>query len=327
MDQSDQNNNVVETQTIDTNHNIKAPPKKRRGAFFVTLFLVFLIALSISFCYFHHRIKQHRQKLLNDVMSLQNKLAQQQLVIDAMQKNTLRLLPAAEMNFLLAERVYDRIASANILLLMKSDVAAALQQLLVANNLIANNVTFMPLKTILATDIANLQQAAAANANAEDIFVRLSDLSKSLIKLQQVAVPIKEVTREPIKNDYAKYPAWKRIFLAAKASVQNVVKIDDQSAAPFLPPKQLTNLIVNLQAEIIQAQWALMRGQNDFYRASLQNVATSLNSFFPQGNPIVLEAAKNLNELINIKLAKNLTINASLEAAQKILLNLDKLQK
>lgn len=293
----------------------QSPPKKRKfGVILLVIFLFFalLVAVMTGGIYVvrnHAAMNAVQQKqiieLQREVYALQNAGKKQQELLKDTQGKIQRWASSAEASVSLLQRVYDLVKFANDLLVMGNNNDEALRLLNIANNLITNDVKFTALKLALAKDIASLQQIPKIDRGS--LLTNLEKLKAKIALLRPPSVDDSSVA-QVFSIETTNYPLWKRILLAAQRSLQNAIKIDKQQTAPFLPPKQLATLLLNLQAEITQAEWAVMNKQDELYKASLCSSINWLNSYFPQSYPAVKEVLQELRGLGGISIPANFNV-------------------
>ncbi|MEO6699814.1 MAG: uroporphyrinogen-III C-methyltransferase [Paraperlucidibaca sp.] len=260
------------------------------GFKFVLLFLTLLtIASSIMAWHSEREHKRARSSLLTADISLTRvsaeleaislreslrdiQLKQQQVAIDSLLADG----PALRQRWLI-DRIDAAVTVAEQALILRQDAPAARRALAAADALLNEQrvESLEPLRRALEQDISTLSAIEPVDASA--LYLRLSALQVSSDRLAVAAhqslpaTPTKAPSTSSAMTDL-----WQQGLSKFRELI--VVRHHDEPMAPVLDDTRLSLLRSQLDAQIMQAQVALLRGDSVLYRAALESVSRRIQS-------------------------------------------------
>ena len=196
-----------------------------------------------------------------------------------------------------------------------TDASAILQRL--------NLAGLLPLRRQLTRDIEALR--AVAGINREDIYVQLEALIERTSNLPLLEPPKPaESSASPDVVDGSDVGWLERLSASAKRALQSFdgylrIRQHDQPIKPLLGPDQEQFVRHNLRMRLVQAQLALLRGEQSIYRAGLEASLAMLASHFPAGDQRA-EFERQLLALAERPIVERLpVIQGSLDALERYL--------
>lgn len=187
-------------------------------------------------------------------------------------------------DWLLAEAEY-LIRLANQRLLVGKEIVGASDLLEAADDILnqLDDAALYPVRQALVEEIAALN--ATEHSNIEGLYFQLAALAKQVAQLRWLKPPSWSASHTPTKenNDDHRTIAtgWRASLQSAWRKLQQAVRIQhhDSLYQPDLSPVYTHALQQSLQLLFIQAQTALLLGNQALYDASLSNIAKQLQPY------------------------------------------------
>jgi len=276
---------------------------------------IILVALFAVYLWFNAR------SLERHVWHLRNQAAQQQHLLDATQV-TLQNLTQPEVKRMraLVEAEY-LVKLANLNLEFERSTPLVINLLKTADQQLAvlGDPTLIHVRQALTNDISALE--AAPKLDISGLILKINAISQQIPQL-----PVLPSKTKSIPANAAAAPiepsAWKRSLNAVGHALSNVVVVRhlDQPIEPLLPPQEQVYLILNIQLQLSQAQWAVLHQQPEIYQQSLQQADSWIKQYFLQKETITQSVLQQLAELQNTNVKPVLpNISNSLNAIQAAL--------
>lgn len=132
------------------------------------------------------------------------------------------------------------------------------------------------------------------------LYLRLAALHDQVANLTALPVPVfdpNEVTpEEEFEDRLARRTRGERLLMR----LERYVRVDFQRGkviTPLLDEAEMQRIRRTLQLTLEQAQWAVLRGEGDIYRDSLERAGAMLEQFFEVDNPQVQAMGNRLGQL------------------------------
>lgn len=307
--------------------------------FLILLIIVGMIVASFAYC----RLFRFDKELRVAVTSLETQLADSQKQITDLQNNSAAVQQAMQQTMdelknvnktvtdLVATQHNNKaewtVAEAHYLVKLANDnlqfagnVPLAITLLQMADQQIHDlaDPSRDPIRKALAGDIANLQ--STPQVDVAGIYLRLSALNEQLDKLP---LPNKQ-TNTSQSNAQASSDQnevwWQRGLQTTWQSLRQlvVVRYNKSGNVPFMTPDQEAFLFQNVHAMLEHAMWALLHGQADIYRTSLEQTSVWVKQYFVTDSTVTQAVLTELDALqkLNVHLSVPKITN-SLQAFQE----------
>jgi uroporphyrin-3 C-methyltransferase len=357
-EQNKEEANVVPEPVVAAASAPVAPPKRAGGGLAWLALLLALAALGLSGWMYQQAVQkdaavesrlqgirnnnessskrlqqQVERSLMEREVKTENQLAQYQQAqrqqLDSMQsalqnqrQRILELSSTDRSDWSLAEAEYlTRLAHQR--LLMASDVKSALALLSSVDSMVRelDSADLYPLRSALAADMAALR--AVPEFDLEGSWLRIQALaggidSLLLFKLPQITVA---ASTQTVDEDWQARLETGLLAAAAKLSSYVVIKRRESPYEPLMDPQWEKLVRQNLHMLLEQAQTALLAGNEELYRQSLQSARRWVNEFFSLDESGVAALDAELEALMNLDVRREYPpITASL-AAIKLAVN------
>lgn len=132
------------------------------------------------------------------------------------------------------------------------------------------------------------------------IYLKLSALHDQVAELTALPVPVfdpDEVTpEEEFEDRLSRRTRGERMLMR----LERYVRVDFQRGkviAPLLDEAEMQRVQRTLQLTLEQAQWAVLRGEGEVYRISMERAGSILEQFFEMDNPQVQAMRSRLDQL------------------------------
>lgn len=198
-------------------------------------------------------------------------LKQQQIAIESLLADG----PALRQRWLI-DRIDAAVTVAEQAIVLRQDAPAARRALAAAATLLSERrvENLEPLRRALQQDISTLSAIEPVDAGA--LYLRLTAVQESIEKLTVAAHQAQAAAQQaksPVASsaDSAMSNLWQQGLAKFRELV--VLRHYDEPVAPMLDDARLSVLRSQLDAQILQAQVALLRGDSVLYRAALESVS------------------------------------------------------
>ncbi len=165
----------------------------------------------------------------------------------------------------------------------------------------------LPVRKALAEDIDALQKVPMPDVTG--LALRLGALIRDVDHLKLLRVR-EEQKEKPDKAGEAKTPVqdWREMPAALWREMQKLIVIrhHEGPVRPLLTPEQHFFLVQNLKLQLEQARLALLQGNADLWRDSLDTARQWLEAWFDQADPATAHLEGALRELAGIDIAPEL---------------------
>ncbi len=302
-----------EDQNITTDQVI--PPKKTsKRMLFKTLIFLIVIAM-IGYVVYYKFIdamfessvqeEQKMQHIQTAVTGLENMTQAQQKTLQTLTedfnqvKQNMAANPLPNKDMWLAEEVRYLVKLADINLAFRQSVSQALILLKLADQNI-RNVTdpgFVELRKALAADIMDLQSVQEVDTTG--IYMHLLALNNKIDQLPLMNKPMMVSEQKQTTIPSENLPWWRKGLNQSLESLRKlvVVRYNSSDKIPLVPPDQQAYLYQNWHITLLHAMTALMQGNSDIYRSSLQQTITWINEYAMPDTPVVNAFLAELSQL------------------------------
>ena len=174
----------------------------------------------------------------------------------------------------------------------------------------------MTIRKAIASDLAELKNVTLPDVSS--LYLQMSQLIAQVPELplmsQSVSVPSAEALQDQEKTG----SWWKRALASVKLAFQHLVVVRKNNLTqPFIAPDQKVVLYQNLQAQLQQAQWALVHQMPVIYQASLNQASVWMKQYVLQESPKTQHMMSELVRLQQINLQPSIPVlTNSLQAFQ-----------
>lgn len=276
---------------------------------------------------YRKQIKELRTSLLQ---TLSNQSQQQRQAITKLQININQVL---EKHYNIEKlRALSRTAYllylANLHLTIGHDIKKSVSLLQQAAQLLEklDDHSLFTLKNALTQDIAKLE--AIPQLDIYSIIIRLDTLTQ---QIQQLSIEPKQFISQQNdtptkldKIDAEKMPWYKKVLYSLRSLIKDlfIIRRTQQPVTPLFSPQQQVFLRENIQAKILQAEWAVLNQNPKLYQASLKLAAQWVQQL-SQTTPQITDILKKINDLRDINIKPTLpNLSSSLNALDQSVNNL-----
>jgi uroporphyrin-III C-methyltransferase len=278
---------------------------------------IMLTAVLIAFIWL-----THHKPMLHNTPKLETQIANQQTLINKLQTelDDLRHIKIANnLNWELLEVTY-LIKQADLALNTDGDIKKAMSLLSLAKEYTLN-LDNTPLYHALEKDIATLQTVPIYDT--ENIVFRLAAINQQIMNLAPIPakININNQTKQPTTNTTISiiYPKWKQMLHNAAMALKELVVIRHQNIEPLLEPQQLLTVRINIQSQILAAEWAVIHKDAKLYKNALEQAINWLQQYFALNTAATNNIIKNLTSLKVVDIAPVIpNINNSLNALHNL---------
>jgi len=237
---------------------------------------------------------QAQQKTLESLTNVSNQLKQS---VAASEQN-----PSRNKDIGLAEEVRYLVKLADVNLQFKQNVASALALLKLADQDIRNitNPAFVEVRKALAADIMDLQSVQQVDKTG--IYMHLLALNNKLESLPLMNKPSAESNGSEMKQ--MSIPSenlswWRQGLNKSWESLRSlvVVRYNTSNKMPLVTPDQQAYIYQNWHLALTQTMTALVQDESEIYRASLQQLISSINEYAMPDTPVVNAFLAELSQL------------------------------
>jgi len=204
------------------------------------------------------------------------------------------------------------IQMANVTLVVSEDHKTALNILMLAKQY-AVDPRFTTLNQAITKDISALQ--AITKIDTADLITRLDLINQQITNLSLLPNTLTEQTA--LKKLEAKpiAPYWKTILINIKEALKELVIVRYNAAEPLPATEQLVVARLNLQAKVLQAEWAVLHHNNKLYQSCLIQISELLTHNFALNPKAIQPILNSIKALTSINLpSSNLAVTYSLQA-------------
>lgn len=172
----------------------------------------------------------------------------------------------------LAAEVRYLVKLADVNLQFRNSISQAIALLKLADQEIRDvtDPKFEEARKALAADIVDLQSSPQVDTTG--IYMRLLALNGKVDQLPLMNKPTVTSTQNPVPHAEEEQVWWRKGLKQTWESLRTivVVRYNQSGKVPLIPPDQQVYLYQNWHAVLLHAMSALMQGQSDIYRSSLQ---------------------------------------------------------
>lgn len=178
-----------------------------------------------------------------------------------------------------------------------------------------SNPKLVQVRMALANDITHLQGIPVVDMDG--IYARLTALQKEINQLPLINQPVANELALPATD--ANLPWWKRGLQNTWGTLQKlvVVRYNDANSLPLLPEQRII-LYQNCHAEIAEAIWALLHGEQDIYLSSLEQFETWVKTYFVKDAPLTQAVLMQIADLQKTEIRPATPTITALEAIQAV---------
>ena len=260
-----------------------------------------------------------RQEQLLDSERL--KMQQREAELRASVADVHRRVGASGTQWLVAEAEYlMRVANQRLALARDTDTARSALELADQRLRDTKDPGWNPVRDQLAREIAALD--AAKVPDAAGLSARLHALAEQVPQMRLANATLGGTERTPHGPQEAtprQERNWDTLLDDLWAGFKETVRIrrNDKPVAAMLAPEQQYFLYENLRLHLESARLAVVRADRELYRDSLNTVASWINSYFDNTDPLNRATKKSVNELLSIDVRPPLPeISQSLRSLQ-----------
>lgn len=177
---------------------------------------------------------------------------------------------------------------------------------------------WIEVRQALAKDIATLE--STPQIDVDGIYAKLAAVGSEIPQLPLINQPTPaQSANGSALQDQAQSTWWKRGLDNTWASLQKlvVVRYNEKGTLPILLPEQKSILYQNLYAQIAQAMWALLHGQQDIYLTSLAQFETWVKQYFVSNDAMTIAVLTQVSHLQNMAVRQAAPKIMALEIFQK----------
>jgi uroporphyrin-III C-methyltransferase len=159
---------------------------------------------------------------------------------------------------------------------------------------------FQEARKALAIDIADLQSVPQVDVTG--LYLRLSALNGKIDQLPLINQPAAAQSNNLAIKQGTNQPWWQRGLKASWQSLRQlvVVRYNQGGKFPLIPPDQQAYFYQNVHSVILQAMWALLHGQPEIYRNSLNQAIMAIKEYCVSDSSITHSILVELTELEKI---------------------------
>lgn len=231
-------------------------------------------------------LSQKTHDLQQTITTQNQKLSLQQSMLE--QNSHLQLNSAA------LYEVKTLIASAEQQLQFNKNIPLTIQLLVAADQRLQDSTSEnLPLRTAIATDLANLRRIEVIDITGE--YLKLAAIEP---KLEQLALPPSSNPPMPTKG-LATHSSWQSALQALQQMV--IIRYHPLNTIPFVLPETKYYLIQNLHTQLQTALWALLHQQDAIYHRALTQAEIWIKKYF-LADAYATMILKTLNRAQQLKL-------------------------
>jgi uroporphyrin-3 C-methyltransferase len=248
----------------------------------------------------------------DDIVSKQQLQSLKTEVVDA-QSQLVKLKQSSD--WALAEANYLTFM-ANMRIKSANDVQTALVQLTAADDRLreVGNPGLDWVRATLAKDIARLK--SMPQVNRQMLWEQIEALSNSFYQLHFKRLDEALKQQDDVKID-GNLPAWRQALLRSWAELKGLIKVSkqEQNSVPLaLSIQEQSQIMRTMQLLGMQAQWALLEGQDKIYQGSLKALHGWLEKYF-ENTEIQKNMLAQIQELESQQIALAIPdVDASIQA-------------
>ncbi len=252
--------------------------------------------------------EQKIQSIQTTVAGLANTTETQQKSVQALIDEINQLKQKAEQSASpnkdkwLAAEVRYLVRLADINLQFRQNVPQALTLLKLADQDIRDVIdpSFEELRKALAADIVDLQSVAPVDRTG--IYMRLLALNSKVDQLPLMNKPAVAAESAQPRASTEELSWWRKGLQKSMDSLHSlvIVRYNASGKLPLVPPDQQAYLYQNWHTVLLHAMTALMQGETDIYRSSLQQAMVWVKEYSMTDTPIAKTFIEELNQLQSI---------------------------
>lgn len=256
---------------------------------------------------------QIQQKTLQTVTEDFNQLKQN--IINSEQN------PSNNKNRWQAEEVRYLVRLADINLQFRQNISSALALLKLADQDIRDvtDSRFVEVRKALAADIIELQSIKEVDTTG--IYMHLLALNNKVQQLPLMNKPGFSTEQNKTTTSEENLSWWRKGLNQSLESLRKlvIVRYNASDKTPLVPPDQQAYLYQNWHLALSHAMTALLQGESEIYRSSLQQVITWVNEYAMPDTPVVNAFLAELSQLQAIDIHPTTPkISRSLQAVEAL---------
>ncbi len=229
--------------------------------------------------------------------------------------------PSRNKNIWQAEEVRYAVRLANVNLQFRQHISSALALLKLADQDIRDmtDSSFAEVRKALAADIMELQSIKEVDTTG--IYMRLLALNNKVEQLPLMNKPVLTSEQNKTTPSAENLPWWRKGLNQSLESLRKlvVVRYNASGKVPLIPPDQQAYLYQNWHLALSHAMTALLQGESEIYRSSLQQVITWVNEYAMPDTPVVNAFLAELSQLQAIDIHPAMpSVSRSLQAVEAL---------
>lgn len=304
----------------------KKPPKHNKFLVFISILLILLICSgwifwqlkgkTIQAFFATNRQPQITKQIATLLPTLPNKESTiQETPKPVLSQPALQPAPIAEKNLdTELTEITLLVKMANITLTTSGDVATTLEFLQAAKKQISS-AKYLAISYAISKDIATLQ--ATPTVDVVNVIARLDAINQQILNLPIIPQmqPVTTILSNPPQTISA--PIWQRFSTAVLNTLKELVIIRHNTVQPLPLPEQMLTVRLNIQAKILQAEWAALHKNKQMYQACLAQASDWIQHYFALDVQLTKTVINTINDLQKVEVQPQLpTLNASMQAIQ-----------
>jgi uroporphyrin-III C-methyltransferase len=294
------------------------PPKVKKCRIFYWLLPIIAIALALlSFAsqyYFWqlHQAKQQQLSLDNQHLQQQSQLLYSQVNTQVKQQwlainellTRIQVREKQNTGLIVQEAEYlVRLASYHLIFEGNTELAIKLLQSADQKLTEVNDAATTQIRKALAADLTQL--STIAKPDVAGLMSRITAISDQVGTLS--LLPTFNAPKEASPATQPQLLGWKEKLMATLHSLQNLITIRrvQEPAKPLISVDQQLNVVESIRLHLAQAQWAILRQDQNLYQTSLSQAKTELQKYFFR-NPAASNLAQMVDGLQTVNVKPNL---------------------
>lgn len=203
-------------------------------------------------------------------------------------------------DWLLAEAEY-LVKLANHRLILEKDINTAITALEAADDRLKEvaDPALLEVRKVLLEQVQSLRSIVQPDITG--MALRISALKKEVAGLpMQTPDPATVHQREKLPSNASQVKDWRDLPSAMWNDLKNLLVIRDHSQAvqPLIPPEQHYFLVQNINLQLEQARYALLKGNNSLYVDSLSSARQWVENYFDTRQQPTQTMVDTINKLL-----------------------------
>lgn len=287
------------------------------------LLIIILLAVIAGYIWLQVKNKPGWQPGGDVVAALETKVAQlqdqvqaQNGIIRELQKNTvnpqLNALASTDPDLIAIAKL---VKMADFILLANDDVKGAIDLLTTARQYAGTK--YVAINYALTKDIATLQ--AATKVDLVNLLARLDVINQQIFDLPLLPQQKSLTAALPPAPTTMALPLWRKLGTSILTTLKELVIVRHHVVEPLPLPEQMLTVRLNIQAKILQAEWAAIHKNNQLYQSCLVQISDWIARYFALNGTNANTVLNTLKELQKINVQTQIPgLQASLPAIQDV---------